>query len=543
MTKGLENVLLQGVIIFTCKGYVMVFEKLRHFFLSAYEDSTFVQYQKAKVLMWFEIILIFLTSLSVASTNLFSPDVATLQYNLSMSIVIGSFAVCLFILKTGWYKTTAYVAILFPLVLVLYLALLVPTQAGKYIYMLYLLLFIVMAALFGTRITVWIITGIVVACGTTVALNSYGIIADNVIITTITHFAIISLMICVLSFLIVNILMQAIASMEKNQESLNREDEKKKNIIQSIESVTQTLSEYSHSMTDSSRKFADNAQSQASSVEEITSTLEEVAASAESSVQMTDAQKSRTENLIEDLQQMHQLVSDSSKNIGNAQVQQEGLNARIGVARDEVSKSLESMKFALDSSKKVSEATNLIIDVSDQINLLSLNASIEAARAGESGKGFAVVAEEIGKLAEKTQTITKEITSLVERTDHELYETGRSLENVSDTAVHIEKLSVDFGHMFVNIKDLIERDLGINSELQKSAENVLNGADEVKVSINELKNAIDEITSSVSVINDSTQQLASGSDELSEFAVSLLDTTNTMGRILTDEDDNEEGVL
>src|SRR6056297_1220820 len=302
----------------------MVFEKFRHFFLSVYEDSTFVQYQKAKVLMWFEIILIFLTSLSVASTNLFSPDVATLQYNLSMSIVIGSFAVCLFILKTGWYKTTAYVAILFPLVLVLYLALLVPTQAGKYIYMLYFLLFIVMAALFGTRVTVWIITGIVIACGTTVALNSYGIIADNVIITTITHFAIISLMICILSFLIVNILMQAIASMEKNQESLNREDEKKKNIIQSIESVTQTLSEYSHSMTDSSRKFADNAQSQASSVEEITSTLEEVAASAESSVQMTDAQKSRTENLIEDLQQMHQLVSDSSKNIGNAQVQQEG---------------------------------------------------------------------------------------------------------------------------------------------------------------------------------------------------------------------------
>ncbi|MFW5770636.1 MAG: methyl-accepting chemotaxis protein [Spirochaetota bacterium] len=506
----------------------MLFEKLKHFFLSSYEDSTFVHYQKAKVMMWFEIVLIFLTSLSVISTNLFSPHVATLQYNLSMSIVIGSFVVCLFILKTGWYKTTAYVAILFPLVLILYLALLVPTQAGKYIYMLYLLVFIVMAALFGTRITVWIITGIVIACGTTVVLNSHGIIADNVMVTTITHFAIISFMICILSYLIVNIMMQAIASMERKQEFLNREHNKKKDVIREIDKVAQSLSQYSRTMTESSRKFADNAQSQASSIEEITSTLEEVAASAESSVQMTDAQKSRTENLMEDLQQMHQLVSDSSNNIENAQVQQEGLNARIGVARDEVSKSLESMKFALDSSKKVSEATNLIIDVSDQINLLSLNASIEAARAGESGKGFAVVAEEIGKLAEKTQTITKEITSLVDRTDHELYETGRSMENVSDTAVHIEKLSVDFGHLFVKVKELIERDLGINSELQKSAENVLSGADEVKVSINELKNAIDEITSSVSIINDSTQQLASGSDELSEFAVSLLDTTNTL---------------
>ena len=517
------------------KGGAMISDIFRNFFLSGYEGSTFVRYQKAKVLMWFEFILIFLTALSISSTNLFSPEVATLKYNISMSVVIGSFVVCLFILKSGWYKTAAYVAILFPLVLVLYQAIVITTQAGKYIYMLYFLLFIVMAALFGTRITVGVITTIVIVCGTVVALNSYGIIPDNTINTTIAHFSIVSIMVGILSYLVVNIMLGAIENIDKQQKLLNIEYDRKAEIVKSIEDVTESLKQYSRAMTDSSRQFADNSQSQASSIEEITSTLEEVAASAESSAHMTDSQKNRTEKLIEDLQQMHQLVSESSKNISNAQVQQEGLNARIEEARDEVLKSLESMKYALESSKKVSEATTLIIDVSDQINLLSLNASIEAARAGESGRGFAVVAEEIGKLAEKTQTITKEITALVERTDHELYETGRAMENVSETAVHIEKLSVDFGHMFANVRELIDRDLSINSEMQNSASGVLNGAEDVKVSINELKNAIDEITRSISIINDSTQQLASGSDEISEMAKSLLDTTNTMSRILTDQ--------
>ncbi|MCX8124575.1 MAG: hypothetical protein N3F66_10490, partial [Spirochaetes bacterium] len=174
---------------------------LEQIFLKEYYNSNFSLQQKSRILLWFIIIAILLTVLSAVANNIISPQAATLTYNVAQLILVLSFFIFLIILKKGIYQVASFAGILVPMLLVFVQAYTIPTAAGKYIYCLYLMIFIVMSSLFGNNKTMIIITsGVIILAGIFI-FNSHGVLPADKMRSLFVHMTIASLFIFTLSYL------------------------------------------------------------------------------------------------------------------------------------------------------------------------------------------------------------------------------------------------------------------------------------------------------------------------------------------------------
>lgn len=282
-----------------------------------------------------------------------------------------------------------------------------------------------------------------------------------------------------------------------------------------IREMSDDLFVSSEEMASSADEFSEQSQTTAATVEEVSSTIEEITASNDMIFDTIDYQHKRTGILIENLKKLYDIVHNEETEMNTALDIKSMLDENTGRLREKINETLDLMKHAIEDSSEMLNYTGLIREISDQTNLLSLNASIEAARAGESGRGFAVVADEIGRLAEQAGQNVKSISGIMETTNSSIEKSHTSLnEAIEKIEVILEGLN-NFGIIVKKIGELTREDLEINNVLKDDAINFMDRSNTIINSMEEQKQAIDEISKSTVVINDAAQSSSASSEELS----------------------------
>ena len=168
----------------------------------------------------------------------------------------------------------------------------------------------------------------------------------------------------------------------------------------------------------------------------------------------------------------------------------DSINFSVEALKNQICIASENNENLKDDSSLIYKTVEYIRNISDQTNLLALNAAIEAARAGEAGKGFAVVADEVRKLAVETQMATKEIEDVVSNISTRIVNSSEAMKQCNSKMLEVEEVVNEttgvIHHMEKNI-----------AEIKKYSEDITNMAKEQTHSITEIEHAMDEVSTTV----------------------------------------------
>jgi len=290
-------------------------------------------------------------------------------------------------------------------------------------------------------------------------------------------------------------------------DSLREFDTKRSELNTGLATLTVKLSENAESLTANTRE-------QASSMEEIMATTEEVSSGAESVMASVDNQFEALGSLIASMKSLSEVMAMVTAKTESVARLSRDIEEKATSGGATLTAMIDSLKIVSESSRQMTGITEIINDISDKINLLSLNASIEAARAGDAGRGFAVVAEEISKLADMTANSIKDINALVKRNIEEIQTGMTNVDNAVDTIGGITGLVNTIKTETDGVSAHVRSQHEINTEVNREVDLLKEKSEIVKTAMQEQKNAMGEITRAITNISQFTQGTVQAAERL-----------------------------
>ena len=278
-------------------------------------------------------------------------------------------------------------------------------------------------------------------------------------------------------------------------------------LITAIASNSRDVTNIAQNLAASSASTQRNTEEQQQSVDMIATAMNEMGA--------TVHEIARNANETANAAKQSAVETSNSQSIVNSSI--DGINSLFG----KMQTASEVIQTLAHDVGEISSVLEVIRGISEQTNLLALNAAIEAARAGEQGRGFAVVADEVRTLAQRTQESTEEINNMI----HKLQGGAKDAVTAMGEGIETAKSSVEdadkAGESLENITAAIGMITDLSIQVATATEEQSSVVEELNSHILNIKNMSDSTADESRNVNNQCQNLNNSATELSEMVGSF----------------------
>jgi len=222
----------------------------------------------------------------------------------------------------------------------------------------------------------------------------------------------------------------------------------------------------SESLEQASRRQAEEIEETSSAVVSLAQSVQQVSSNAAESARVAEQSLAAAEK--------------GQQAVSNAITSMNGL-------REQIQETSKRIKRLGESSQEIGEIVELISDITEQTNVLALNAAIQAASAGEAGRGFSVVAEEVQRLAERSADATKQIAAIVKTIQSDTHDTVAAMEVSTQGVVEGAKLSDAAGQTLAEIGDVSKTLAGLIADISAATQSQAESTAKVAETMQDIK--------------------------------------------------------
>ena len=260
-----------------------------------------------------------------------------------------------------------------------------------------------------------------------------------------------------------------------------------------VNSTTTQAKQVSDELLSAAQRQSREIEDTSAAILDMSQSINEVSASASQSAQVA-----------------HQSLEAAEKGTHAVQNSIAGMNG----IREQIQETSKRIKRLGESSQEIGEIVELISDITEQTNVLALNAAIQAASAGEAGRGFSVVAEEVQRLAERSGQATKQIAAIVKTIQSDTQDAVAAMETSTQGVVEGAKLSDAAGQALSEISQVSRNLAALIENISTATEAQASAAAKVARTMQDIQNITEQTTTG-------TSQTASSIGALSGLAADL----------------------